>query len=400
MFFRFGGKAGNFVCNEGLVFLRAVPMLHWQNIIQLITSNTNLGAVPISVGGGGLFTKEASKFLFSTIGYTMDERKTSGTIRNDLIDVLLTLKKENYPHDLIVAQAAVFFTAGYEGPSSIMSFALYELCQNQEIQKKLRKEIKETLIKSDGPLTYDLVQSMEYLGMVVQEVIRMYPRMFLKNPKDTYKLDNKLIISHLTHVYIPIYAIHRDPQYFPEPNTFNPERFIPENNPSMAYMPFGLGSHNCIGKRLGLLQLKIGLIHVLSNHYLIPNEKTQKEMVVDVVMVAKGGIYCDVYSHLTPVYIPIYAIHRDPQYFPEPNTFNPERFLPGNNPSMAYLPFGMGSHNCIGKRFGLLQLKIGIIHFLSNHYLIPNEKTQKEMVVDSEISRCFAPSKVREHTYV
>uniref|UniRef100_T1GMQ0 Cytochrome P450 n=1 Tax=Megaselia scalaris TaxID=36166 RepID=T1GMQ0_MEGSC len=234
-----------------------------------------------------LFTKEASKFLFSTIGYAMEEREKSGTVRNDLIDVLLTFKKQNYPHDMIVAQAAVFFTAGYETTSSTMSFALYELAQNQEIQKRLRNEIKEALIKSDGKITYELVHSLEYLGMVVQEVLRMYPPLpFLDrecavdNPKDSYKLDDKF-----------------NPQYFPKPNTFNPERFAPGNEPGIANMPFGIGPHNCIGERFGLMQAKIGLINFLKNHYVAPNEKTQKEMVLDplaLIIAAKGGIYCDI----------------------------------------------------------------------------------------------------------
>lgn len=253
-----------------------------------------------------LFSKEASKFLYSTIGFAMEEREKSGTTRNDLIDVLLTFKKQKYSQDMIVAQAAVFFTAGYETTSATMSFALYELSQNQEVQKNLRNEIKEVLTRCNDKITYDVVNSMEYLGMVIQEVLRMYPPLpfldrecSMENPNESYKLDEKLNIPSGMPVYIPIYAIQRDPKYFDQPNKFIPERFSPENKDKLcnANMPFGIGPHNCIGERLGLMQAKIGLINFLKNHYVSPNEKTLKEMVLDplaLIIAAKGGIYCDI----------------------------------------------------------------------------------------------------------
>lgn len=260
----------------------------------------------IPIVNATLFTKEASKFLYSTIGYAMDEREKNGVTRNDLIDVLLTFKKQNYSQDMIVAQAAVFFTAGYETTSATMSFALYELSQSQETQTKLRKEIKEVLTKSNGQITYDIINSMEYLGMVLQEVLRMYPPLpfldrecSMENPKESYKLDEKLEIPNGMPVYIPIYAIQRDSKYFDQPNKFIPERFSAENKEKLtnASMPFGIGPHNCIGERLGLMQSKVGLINFLKNHYVTPNEQTLKEMVLDplaLIIAAKGGIYCDI----------------------------------------------------------------------------------------------------------
>lgn len=260
----------------------------------------------IPIVNATLFSKEASKFLYSTIGYAMDEREKSGVPRNDLIDTLLTFKKQNYSQDMIVAQAAVFFTAGYETTSATMSFALYELSQNQEAQTKLRNEIKEVLTKSNGQITYDIINSMEYLGIVIQEVLRMYPPLpFLDrecstdNSSKSYKLDEKMEIPNGMPIYIPIFAIQRDSKYYDQPNKFIPERFSPENKAKVinASMPFGIGPHNCIGERLGLMQAKIGLLSFLKNHYVTPNEQTLTEMVLDplaLIIAAKGGIYCDI----------------------------------------------------------------------------------------------------------
>lgn len=68
--------------------------------------------------------------------------------------------------DKLVAQAAIFFSAGFESSSSLMSFTLYELCFNREIQSRLRNEIKSVLAKNNGELTYETLQEMNYLDMV------------------------------------------------------------------------------------------------------------------------------------------------------------------------------------------------------------------------------------------
>ncbi|KAM7341467.1 cytochrome P450 6g1 [Cochliomyia hominivorax] len=236
-----------------------------------------------------LFSEEFSKFVRSTINYVMQEREKSGIQRNDLIDILVALKRENSGgkineaiaknSDVLVAQAAVFLTAGFETSSSTMQFTLFELAKRPDLQERLRNEINEALLRENGTLSYETITSLEYLGMVVDEVLRLYPVLpfldrqhnkpdgeknsFSLKPYYDYTLPDDMPI------YIPIYGIQRDPKYWPNPNTFDPERFSPENkklHQSMTYMPFGTGPHNCIGSRIGLLQTKLGLVHILKNH--------------------------------------------------------------------------------------------------------------------------------------
>ncbi len=71
-----------------------------------------------------------------------------------------------------MAQAAVFFAGGYETSSTTMTFGLYELAFHPDIQRKIKDEIKETLLASNGELTYDNVNEMVYLDMVVQGNIK------------------------------------------------------------------------------------------------------------------------------------------------------------------------------------------------------------------------------------
>ncbi|XP_030377437.1 cytochrome P450 6g1-like [Scaptodrosophila lebanonensis] len=235
-----------------------------------------------------VFTPEFSNFMRKSISHVMHERERTGTLRNDLIDVLVSLKKEaalepNKEHyakdnDFLVAQAGVFFTAGFETSSSTMSFALYELAKQPDLQQRLREEINEALLAEGGKLSYETINSLEYLSMVVNEVLRLYPVLpfldreymgvkdksgFSLKPFYNFKIENG------TPIFIPVFGLQRDPKYWPNPDLFDPERFSAEQKGSivpMAYLPFGTGPHNCIGSRIGLLQSKLGLVHILKNH--------------------------------------------------------------------------------------------------------------------------------------
>ncbi|KAH8398960.1 hypothetical protein KR222_004285 [Zaprionus bogoriensis] len=266
-----------------------------------------------------LFTEEYSRFIRSTIGHVMAERVRTGTTRNDLIDILVGLEKEaslepSKPHlahnkDFLVAQASVFFTAGFETSSSTMSFGLLELARQPALQDRLRQEINEALLEDGGKLSYEKINSLEYLGMVVDEVLRMYPVLpFLDREYQGIKDQPDLSLEPYYNyrletgipVFIPVYGLQRDPKYWPNPNLFDPERFSPENRKSiepMAYQPFGLGPHNCIGSRIGLLQAKLGLVHIFKNHYVRQCSQTPKDIEFDpkaFVLQLKTGMFLEI----------------------------------------------------------------------------------------------------------
>lgn len=267
--------------------------------------------------GAKFFGKEVSYFFRNVFWQVINERIASGMKRNDLIDLLIELKNSYGDEDLggfkfggddLVAQASVFFTGGFETSSTVMSFALYEMALQPDIQKKLRQEILEALEKNDGKVSYDMVQNLPYMDMVVSETLRMYPPLgFLDRVAgQDYKVPNSdLIIEKGTPVMISMIGMHYDPQYFPNPEKFDPERFTEENKknrPAYVYFPFGEGPHVCIGLRLGLLQSKLGLIHLLKQHEYSPSEKTCIPMRLDpkgLTTTALGGIQLNVRKIVT-----------------------------------------------------------------------------------------------------
>lgn len=243
-----------------------------------------------------LFGKEPTAFLRRVFSETLTQRMKSGIKRNDLIDILLELKKNHgdedyngfkFDGDDLMAQAASFFSAGFETSSTTTAFTLYEIALQPDIQNTLRKEIVEALDKSGGKITYDMTISLPYLDMVLNETLRMYPILGYLNrmPNETYKVPNfDLVIEKGTPVYIPMLGLHYDPEYFPNPEKFDPERFSEENKrnrPSCVFFPFGEGPHACIGTRLAYLQIKLALIIILSKCEVTPCEKTLIPMIID-----------------------------------------------------------------------------------------------------------------------
>ncbi|KAG0420765.1 hypothetical protein HPB47_003303, partial [Ixodes persulcatus] len=99
-----------------------------------------------------------------------------------------------------------------------------------------------------------------------------------RQPKD-YVLGNTGIkVPKGCVVAVPVWAIHHDPQYFPDPHSFKPERFSKENVdsiPPYVYLPFGAGPRNCIGVRLGLRAVKMALFHSICNVEFVRTAKTK-----------------------------------------------------------------------------------------------------------------------------
>lgn len=108
----------------------------------------------------------------------------------------------------------------------------------------------------------------------------MYGPIFqlLRKASNDYKIpDSDLVIRKGTLILIPTYSIHMDPENYPEPEKFDPERFSDvnkENRHPMAFLPFGNGPRNCIGLRFGLMQTKIALITLLTSYKFSPTSRT------------------------------------------------------------------------------------------------------------------------------
>ncbi|XP_060029337.1 cytochrome P450 3A12-like isoform X2 [Erinaceus europaeus] len=233
-----------------------------------------------------LFPKSVTEFFIRTVQRMKESRlKDPQKHRVDFLQLMINSQnsKEVAHHKAltdmeIVAQSVIFIFGGYETTSSSLSFILYFLATHPDVQKKLQEEIDTTFPNQAAP-TYDAVMQMEYLDMVVNETLRLYPiagRLERVCKKDVEI--SGVLIPKGTVVMMPLFVLHKDPSLWTEPEEFHPERFSKKNKESInpyAYMPFGNGPRNCIGMRFALMNMKVALVRVLQNFTFKPCRETQ-----------------------------------------------------------------------------------------------------------------------------
>ncbi|KPI99127.1 Cytochrome P450 6B4 [Papilio xuthus] len=227
--------------------------------------------------------KKHEEFFISAIKQVIRKREAENVKKHDFADLCVglinkgTLKDhdtglELLPTDeILAAQAFFFFLAGSEPSASAIFVTLVELGMNPEPLRRVHEEIDNAFEKYNDTMTYDTVNEMEYLDMVYNEALRMYPPIgFLTRQcvKDTVLPTGNIRVSKGTKIFTPIFEVHHDSTLFSDPEVFNPDRFSRENRhklPNNMYMPFGEGKRLCIGVRYATLQVKAGLVHLLRN---------------------------------------------------------------------------------------------------------------------------------------
>jgi cytochrome P450 family 9 len=264
-----------------------------------------------------LLNDEASRYFQKVIGDNFQTRLSKNIVRHDLIQLLLQMKKgqsiqsaddskttmadtgfatveesevgkqtiqRQWNDEELMAQCFLFFLAGFDTASTLLSFTAYELAVNTDVQEMLFDEIMATNSELDGKnLTYEALQKMTYLDMVISEALRKWPpapvtdRLCVKDYNVKYG-QYDFTIEKGKFCWIPIYALHYDEKYFPNPQKFDPERFSEDNKKNIntgAYLPFGVGPRNCIGSRFALMESKAVIYYMILNFHFEITAKTQ-----------------------------------------------------------------------------------------------------------------------------
>ncbi|CAF4896425.1 unnamed protein product [Pieris macdunnoughi] len=197
--------------------------------------------------------------------------------RDDYIDMYMEIQNDESIQDasgykvnidqFVASQAFSFFVAGVETTASAVDYTLLELANNKHILHKVHKEI-DGIFHEYKELNYDNVESMEYLDMVLSEVLRKYPPIgsMQRMATEDAILPSNLKVNKGIYVIIPTYALHMDTKNFEEPDIFDPERFSADNVSKIkkyTYLPFSGGNRTCIGAKYARLHMKIMLAVVL-----------------------------------------------------------------------------------------------------------------------------------------
>ncbi|KAF4519368.1 hypothetical protein B566_EDAN011374 [Ephemera danica] len=280
----FGHECKAIANTEDAFYKKAVDMTTFKGIRMLIIFGYMLFPKVMTLLRISFIPKSVTAFFENLIQGALDHRRKTGETRPDMLQLLMAAQKggierahddeqdvgtvgeDEHAADFhkqhltekqgdknliteedIAAQAFIFFFAGFETVATMMSFLVHELAVNPDIQEKLRAEVDDTFAANNGKLTYESIQKMQYMDMVTSESLRKYPpagitdRTCIKN----FKVPNTDIQIEAGNVLvIPMYPLHHDPEYFPDPERFDPERFTEENRKNIrpyTYLPHATG---------------------------------------------------------------------------------------------------------------------------------------------------------------
>lgn len=257
-------------------------------------------------------SQKSIDFFEKVLDSAIQVRKESGNAgkMDDFLDLVINAEdkdngvteeraKGSLTRSEILGQALLFLLAGYDTVSSVLSFTLFLLAKHPEHQRLVQEELDSKLSDSnpeDSVPNYEEVQHLPYLEQCISEAMRLFPPGILIDRvcSEEITLHGVKFPKGMT-VILPIYAIHMDPEIWEEPHEFRPERFSPdakEARHQFAFFPFGHGPRNCIGMRLGQLELKIVLASVLRRFDVLPCQKTVYPVKLEPLkLAAKDGLW-------------------------------------------------------------------------------------------------------------
>jgi cytochrome P450 len=221
--------------------------------------------------------------------------------RKDLLQLMIDASDEESHDSLstgeIITDSMTFMLAGYETSSNFLMFASYLLALNPEIQEKLFQSISLYMEENSGKSMYDACNEIEYLDMVANEVFRVYPPGYLiiRNCVEPCTVEGMRFEKGNT-IFVPVYNLHRDEEIWPEPEKFDPDRFLPsvaEKRHPCSHLPFGFGPRNCVGMRLAILESKMALMEVISKYRIVVSPETEVplELKVAITLTVKEGLF-------------------------------------------------------------------------------------------------------------
>jgi cytochrome P450 len=230
---------------------------------------------------------KAIRRLDSTVYRLIAERRASGD-QGDILSMLLLAKEEGGGEGMsdrqVRDEALTIFVAGHETTANALTWTFYLLSRHPEVAGKVRAEVVQAL--GGGLPTYQDLGRMPYTLQVLKESMRLYPPVYAVSRRAVEDVPvDDFVIRRGTILFINIYAMHRNPQLYPDPERFDPERFTPENErrrPRGAYLPFGAGPRNCIGSAFAMMEGHL-LLATLSQRVkfeLVPGQTIVEEPLV------------------------------------------------------------------------------------------------------------------------
>lgn len=211
-----------------------------------------------------------------------------------LLRFLVDMRGEDTTSTQLRDDLMTMLIAGHETTAAVLTWALFELAQQPELMAKVRKEITDVL--GDRDPTFDDIKKLDLVRLVIAESLRMYPEppLLIRRALQDHTLPAGGVgfetkISRGTDIFLALYNLHRSPDFWDEPDKFDPERFLrPKNNPDRpdwegfnpvptsmypnevhtdyAYLPFGAGARKCVGDQFACMEAAVTLALMIKRY--------------------------------------------------------------------------------------------------------------------------------------
>ncbi len=236
------------------------------------------------------------KILDDTVQQIIAARRADKSQYHDLLTMLMEVEdadtSERMTNEQLRDEVITIFLAGHETTANGMAFALYHIAKHPEVREKIAAEVMRVF--KGGPVTFEGLMQLDYTTRVIKESMRLYPPAWIMARLVTQDdVMGEYLIKKGDEIVMSPYCVHRLESLWPEPEKFDPDRFLPENMKNMhryAYFPFGGGARQCIGNNFAMMEMQIMLACLASQFQfsLVPGFKLEIEPLV--TLRPKGGL--------------------------------------------------------------------------------------------------------------
>ncbi|MFJ8253125.1 cytochrome P450 [Streptomyces sp. NPDC094466] len=206
-------------------------------------------------------------------------------------EVATLIRESDLPEDALWADLVTLFLAGVETTALTLTWTLYEVARHPEVRERLREETDRVL--GDRPPAAAELDDLTYTAMAVDESLRMHPPVWQFTRE---AIEDDVLAGHSipagTPLLVSVYGAHYNPEQWKDPERFDPERFRPgaqADRDRSAYLPFGGGRRQCIGKRMGLALLQQTVAAVFGR-YEVAVEREAVRGGAFITLFPKGGM--------------------------------------------------------------------------------------------------------------
>ncbi|KPC81123.1 cytochrome P450 [Streptomyces sp. NRRL S-4] len=206
----------------------------------------------------------------ATITQAVAELQHSEQDTGDMLSLLLHATDEETGRPLtghqISSEILTLAVAGTETTASVLSWALHEITHNADIERAVLDELD--VVLEGRPIAFEDLPRLPYLDRVIRETLRLHHTGWLVTRRTvTQTRLGPWSVPAGTELAYCQHALHRDPELFPEPLTFNPDRWLEDTQAEAftpgAFLPFGAGKHKCIGDRFALTELVTAIATII-----------------------------------------------------------------------------------------------------------------------------------------